>query len=101
MYRAFGALADSERDFNLAAQRIQAALLTVQVPTIAGLDIGVRASPAYETGRRRRLHRDLFPVGIEQKLIFRCLGDASGKSLSAALNALMLHAISSEGWSRP
>lgn len=85
LYRAFGPLADSERDFNLAAQRIQAALLTVKVPTIAGLDIGVRASPARQVGGD---YIDLFPVG-EQKLIFG-LGDASGKSLSAALNALML-----------
>ncbi|MGC2635338.1 MAG: PP2C family protein-serine/threonine phosphatase [Candidatus Cybelea sp.] len=85
LYRAVGALTDSERDFNLAAQRIQAALLTVQMPTIAGLDIGVRASPARQVGGD---YIDLFPVG-EQKLIFG-LGDASGKSLSAALNALML-----------
>jgi sigma-B regulation protein RsbU (phosphoserine phosphatase) len=85
LYRAFGPLADSERDFNLAAQRIQAALLTVQLPAIAGLDIGVRASPARQVGGD---YIDLFPVG-EQKLVFG-LGDASGKSLSAALNALML-----------
>ena len=85
LYRAFGALADSERDFNLAAQRIQAALLTVAVPTVAGLDIGVCASPARLVGGD---YIDLFPVG-DQKLVFG-LGDASGKSLSAALNALML-----------
>jgi sigma-B regulation protein RsbU (phosphoserine phosphatase) len=85
LYRAFGGLADSESDFNLAAQRIQAALLTVQVPTIAGLDIGVRASPARQVGGD---YIDIFAVG-EQKLVFG-LGDASGKSLSAALNALML-----------
>jgi len=85
MYRAFGALADSERDFNLAAQRIQAALLSVQVPAIAGLDIGVHASPARRVGGD---YIDLFRVD-EQKLVFG-LGDASGKSLSAALNALML-----------
>ncbi|MFY9738515.1 MAG: PP2C family protein-serine/threonine phosphatase [Candidatus Cybelea sp.] len=85
LYRAFGALTDSERDFSLAAQRIQAALLTVQIPAIAGLDIGVRASPARQVGGD---YIDLFPVD-DQRLVFG-LGDASGKSLSAALNALML-----------
>ncbi len=85
LYRTIGGLADSERDFSLAAQRIQTALLTVAVPTIAGLDIGVHAAPARQVGGD---YIDLFAIG-QRKLVFG-LGDASGKSLSAALNALML-----------
>jgi phosphoserine phosphatase RsbU/P len=85
LYRAVGSLTDSERDFDLAAQRIQEALLTIHVPTIPGLDLGVSASPARRVGGD---YIDLFPIN-ERQLVFG-LGDASGKSLSAALNALML-----------
>ncbi|MFZ0032670.1 MAG: PP2C family protein-serine/threonine phosphatase [Candidatus Cybelea sp.] len=85
VYDAVGNLTDSERDFGLAAQRIQEALLTVDVPTISGLDLGVRAAPARLVGGD---YIDLFPIN-ENQLVFG-LGDASGKSLSAALNALML-----------
>lgn len=85
LYRAIGTLTDSERDFGLAAQRIQEALLTIHVPTISGLDLGVRAAPARLVGGD---YIDLFPIN-ERRLVFG-LGDASGKSLSAALNALML-----------
>ncbi len=85
LYQAAGSLTDSERDFGLAAQRIQEALLTIHVPTIAGLDLGVRAAPARQVGGD---YIDLFLIN-EQRLVFG-LGDASGKSLSAALTALML-----------
>jgi sigma-B regulation protein RsbU (phosphoserine phosphatase) len=85
LYRTIGSLTDSERDFGLAAQRIQEALLTVHVPTVSGLDLGVRASPARQVGGD---YIDLFPFGTK-RLVF-AMGDASGKSLSAALNALML-----------
>ena len=71
LYRAFGALTDSERDFNLAAQRIQAALLTVQVPAIAGLDIGVRASPARQVGGD---YIDLFPVSYTHLDVYKRQG---------------------------
>jgi phosphoserine phosphatase RsbU/P len=83
--RTIGSLTDSERDFGLAAQRIQEALLTVHVPTVSALDIGVRASPARQVGGD---YIDLFLLD-ESRLVF-ALGDASGKSLAAALNALML-----------
>jgi sigma-B regulation protein RsbU (phosphoserine phosphatase) len=85
LYHAVGSLTDSERDFGRAAQRIQEALLTVNVPRIAGLDVGVKAAPARLVGGD---YIDLFPID-ERQLVFG-LGDASGKSLSAALNALML-----------
>ncbi|MGB8907445.1 MAG: PP2C family protein-serine/threonine phosphatase [Candidatus Cybelea sp.] len=85
LYRTIGSLTDSERDFGLAAQRIQEALLTVHVPTVSALDIGVQAAPARQVGGD---YIDLFLLD-EHRLVF-ALGDASGKSLSAALNALML-----------
>ncbi len=85
LYRAIGSLTDSERDFGLAAQRIQEALLTVHVPTVKGLELGVSAASARLVGGD---YIDLFPLDDHQ-LVFG-LGDASGKSLSAALNALML-----------
>ena len=85
LYQIVGSLTDSERDFGLAAQRIQEALLTIHAPTVCGLDLGVKAAPARLDGGD---YIDLFPIN-KQQLVFG-LGDASGKSLSAALNALML-----------
>jgi serine phosphatase RsbU (regulator of sigma subunit) len=92
LYRTIGSLTDSERDFGLAAQRIQEALLTVHVPTVSALDIGVQAAPARQVGGD---YIDLFLLD-ECRLVF-ALGDASGKSLSAALNALCC-GISFEVW---
>jgi phosphoserine phosphatase RsbU/P len=85
--RAIGELSGgeaAERDFDLAAERIQSALLNVTMPEIAGLDFGVHAEPARLVGGD---YLDVFPS--EGRLLFG-LGDASGKSLAAALNALML-----------
>lgn len=85
--RAVGALSGGEnaqRDFDLAAERIQSALLSVTVPEIPGLEIGVHAEPARLVGGD---YIDVFPS--REQLLFG-LGDASGKSLAAALNALML-----------
>ncbi len=76
---------DSELHFNLAAERIQRALLDVSIPAISGTEIGVHAEPARLVGGD---YIDIFPV-LEDVLIMG-LGDASGKSLAAALNALML-----------
>lgn len=76
---------DSELHFNLAAERIQHALLDVSVPEVQGLEIGVHAEPARLVGGD---YIDLFAVA-EDLFVFG-LGDASGKSLAAALNALML-----------
>jgi phosphoserine phosphatase RsbU/P len=87
-FRALGALTTgdrAERDFDLAAERIQTALLNVRLPQIPGLDLGVRAEPARLVGGD---YIDVFSLG-NQSLLFG-LGDASGKSLAAALNALML-----------
>ena len=76
---------DSEIHFNLAAERIQRALLDVSIPEIAGIEIGVHAEPARLVGGD---YVDLFSPG-DGTFVFG-LGDASGKSLAAALNALML-----------
>ncbi len=76
---------DSQRHIDLAAERIQQALLQVTIPQIRGLEIGVHAEPARLVGGD---YIDLFVRG-EDALVFG-LGDASGKSLAAALNAMML-----------
>lgn len=86
--RAIGALTlgdDAERHFDLAAARIQHALLDVALPPVDGLDIGVHAEPARLVGGD---YIDLYSTG-EHSLLF-ALGDASGKSLAAAMTALML-----------
>jgi sigma-B regulation protein RsbU (phosphoserine phosphatase) len=75
----------AERDFDLAAERIQSALLNVTVPQIDGLELGVHAEPARLVGGD---YIDLVSLG--KRRLFFGLGDASGKSLAAALNALML-----------
>lgn len=86
--RTVGSFTDGEeaqRNFDLAAERIQTALLEVALPAIDGLELGVHAEPARLVGGD---YIDVFvPAG--GPLVF-CLGDASGKSLAAALNALML-----------
>ncbi len=86
--RAIAALTlgdDAERHFDLAAQRIQHSLLDVTIPDVDALDIGVHAEPARLVGGD---YIDLYRVG-ESSLLF-ALGDASGKSLAAAMTALML-----------
>jgi phosphoserine phosphatase RsbU/P len=86
--RAVGELTggeDSERHFNLAAERIQSALLDVAIPPVSGLRIGVHAEPA------RLVGGDYIDLFVHKEGALVCgLGDASGKSLAAALNALML-----------
>ena len=87
VFRTVGSLTSgdrADRDFDLAAERIQTALLKVSLPAIPGLDLGVHAEPARLVGGD---YIDVFP--LDQCLLFG-LGDASGKSLAAALNALML-----------
>ena len=76
---------DSEIHYTLAAERIQRALLDVSVPAVSGTEIGVHAEPARLVGGD---YIDLFAV-VDDVLVMG-LGDASGKSLAAALNALML-----------
>jgi sigma-B regulation protein RsbU (phosphoserine phosphatase) len=76
---------DAQRHFDLAAERIQHALLEVSLPDVDGLEVGVHAEPARLVGGD---YIDLF-APVERSLVFG-LGDASGKSLAAALNALML-----------
>jgi len=85
--RAIGALSageTAERDFDLAAERIQSALLNVTIPEVSGLDFGVHAEPA------RLVGGDYIDVFSSRGQLLFGLGDASGKSLAAALNALML-----------
>jgi sigma-B regulation protein RsbU (phosphoserine phosphatase) len=76
---------DAERHFDLAAQRIQRALLEVNVPALEGVEIGVRAEAARLVGGDMI---DVFPFGRDG-LAF-AMGDASGKSLAAAMTALMV-----------
>jgi sigma-B regulation protein RsbU (phosphoserine phosphatase) len=81
-----GLTAGGEPDplYDIAAERIQQALLTVNVPTISGLELGVRAEPA------RLVGGDYIDVFLRDGHLVFGLGDASGKSLGAAVNALML-----------
>jgi len=75
---------DAERHFDLAAARIQRALLEVTVPSFESLEIGVHAEPA------RLVGGDYIDLYVHEGTLLFGLGDASGKSLAAALNALML-----------
>jgi sigma-B regulation protein RsbU (phosphoserine phosphatase) len=77
---------DAERHFDLAAKRIQEALLAVAIPDIDGFALGVHAEPARLVGGD---YIDLYAVADSRELVF-ALGDASGKSLAAAMTALML-----------
>lgn len=86
--RAIAALtfgADAQRHFDLAADRIARALLEVAIPAVDGIEVGFRAEPSRLVGGD---YLDLFRSG-STGIVFG-LGDASGKSLAAALNALML-----------
>jgi sigma-B regulation protein RsbU (phosphoserine phosphatase) len=86
--RAIAALtfgADAQRHFDLAADRIARALLEVAIPAVDGIDIGFCAEPSRLVGGD---YLDLFRSN-KNGIVFG-LGDASGKSLAAALNALML-----------
>jgi sigma-B regulation protein RsbU (phosphoserine phosphatase) len=76
---------DAERHFDLAAKRIEESLLAVKIPAIAGFDLGVHAEPARLVGGD---YIDLYPA--EAGAVLFALGDASGKSLAAAMTALML-----------
>jgi phosphoserine phosphatase RsbU/P len=76
---------DAERHFDLAAKRIQESLLAVTVPSLHGFELGVHAEPARLVGGD---YIDLYPTS-PSSLVF-ALGDASGKSLAAAMTALML-----------
>jgi sigma-B regulation protein RsbU (phosphoserine phosphatase) len=86
--RAIAALtlgADAERHFDLAAKRIEESLLTVKIPELPGFELGVHAEPARLVGGD---YIDLYAAAPES-IVF-ALGDASGKSLAAAMTALML-----------
>jgi sigma-B regulation protein RsbU (phosphoserine phosphatase) len=76
---------NEQQHFELAAQRIQHALLDVVIPSIDGFDLGVCAEPARLVGGD---YIDVYRTS-SRSLVFG-LGDASGKSLAAALNSLML-----------
>lgn len=82
---AFTAGPEAQRHFDLAAERIARALLEVTLPPVRGLEVGIHAEPARLVGGD---YVDLFTCE-DGALVFG-MGDASGKSLAAALNALML-----------
>ena len=73
-----------QRHFDLAAEQIQRALLDVRLPEFDRVDIGVHAEPA------RLVGGDYLDVHVRDGVLVVGLGDASGKSLAAALQALML-----------
>jgi serine phosphatase RsbU (regulator of sigma subunit) len=75
---------DGARQYDIAAERIQSALLNVKAPDISGLDLGIHAEPA------RLVGGDYIDVFLRDGHLLFGLGDASGKSLGAAINALML-----------
>jgi sigma-B regulation protein RsbU (phosphoserine phosphatase) len=79
---------DARRHFELAATRIQHALLDVVVPDVPKYELGIHAEPARLVGGD---YIDLYPCG-DDALAFG-LGDASGKSLAAALNSLALRSL--------
>ncbi len=85
--RALAALdgRDVLHDFDRVAQEIQRSLLDVTNVRYAGLDVGVRAAPARIVGGD---YIDIVPRG-EQPPLF-AIGDASGRSLPAALRAITL-----------
>jgi|HubBroStandDraft_1064217.scaffolds.fasta_scaffold151665_2 sigma-B regulation protein RsbU (phosphoserine phosphatase) len=72
-------------EFEGVADRIQRSLLDVAIPPLRGIEVGVRAAPARLVGGdyvdviERPGHHPLFAIG-----------DVSGKSLPAALRAMML-----------
>jgi serine phosphatase RsbU (regulator of sigma subunit) len=76
---------DAGRQYHLAAERIQQALLDVALPGLEGVDLGSRAEPSRLVGGD---YLDIYE--LDGRLLVFGLGDASGKSLAAALNALML-----------
>jgi sigma-B regulation protein RsbU (phosphoserine phosphatase) len=76
---------DAERHFDLAARRIEESLLAVHIPEFPGFDLGVHAEPARLVGGD---YIDLYRADAAS-MVF-ALGDASGKSLAAALTSLML-----------
>ena len=76
---------EAGRHFELAAERIQHALLDISVPDVSRYEFGVYAEPAMLVGGD---YIDLYRC-TDDVLVFG-LGDASGKSLAAALNSLML-----------
>ncbi len=76
---------DAGRHLELAAERIQHALLDVCVPDVSRYEFGVYAEPAMLVGGD---YIDLYRCS-DNVLVFG-MGDASGKSLAAALNSLML-----------
>ena len=75
---------DAQRHFDRAAEHIQRSLLEVKIPKIPGVDIGVHAEPA------RLVGGDYIDIGMHDNVMVFGLGDASGKSLAAALHAMML-----------
>ncbi len=78
---------DAIRHFELAAAHIQRALLDVVIPTYDLYELGVCAEPARLVGGD---YIDLYRCDDGDAVLLFGMGDASGKSLAAALNSLML-----------
>ncbi len=85
--RAFTEHGDRASDLAAIADRIARSLLEIDVPGIAGVEIGVRAAPARIVGGD---YLDVIVRPEEPGAFTFAIGDASGKSLPAALKAMML-----------
>lgn len=73
------------QEFEDVADRIQQSLLTLTLPVVPGIEIGVRAAPARIVGGD---YVDVI-VRLGRSTLY-AIGDASGKSLPAALRAMAL-----------
>ena len=73
------------KEFEDVADRIQRSLLTIDVPRVDGIEIGMRAAPARLVGGD---YVDV--VARPGKTPIFAIGDVSGKSLPAALRAMAL-----------
>ena len=75
---------DAQRHFDLAAEQIQRALLAQRVPEYERAEYATHAESA------RLVGGDYIDIFLSDDRLLFGLGDASGKSLAAALHALML-----------
>jgi sigma-B regulation protein RsbU (phosphoserine phosphatase) len=76
---------DLVSEFAGVAEQIQRALLDVGIPSLPGLDVGIRAAPARLVGGD---YLDIITRPGRAPLF--AIGDVSGKSLPAAMRAVML-----------
>lgn len=79
---------DSARKYDIAAERIQSALLNVTVPRVSGLDVGVHAEPARLVGGD--YNRCFLATGPLTIRIGRRLGQITGSLMKNAMSLAMV-----------